>query len=259
MAVSLMASPAWANTVEYFTDTTNYWPGYPSSAGNDWIGTSILHTPDNGRDNIGNPILTGGIVTFNDLGQLISVGIAGSGYHTGMGYAPGDLFLSTTGNSANWNYVVKTYPGTAHNDASSGSGNPKTVYSGSIPLSGGAGAYLMTGADGNADWKISGPNGSNTLYNIRNDHPYALGNFSGLTPFDAAIYSGFIDGGYTIWTFDTPISITGDFLYIGWTISCANDVVYANVPVPQVPEPSTLLLLGVGLIGAAGIRKKLKK
>jgi hypothetical protein len=51
--------------------------------------------------------------------------------------------------------------------------------------------------------------------------------------------------------------IMGDEIAFHWGMTCANDVIEGSVP---VPEPATMLLLGSGLIGLAGLgRKKFKK
>jgi hypothetical protein len=45
---------------------------------------------------------------------------------------------------------------------------------------------------------------------------------------------------------------------LGFTINCANDVVYGRGPVPQedIPEPTTLVLLGTGLLGMVAARRR---
>jgi len=50
--------------------------------------------------------------------------------------------------------------------------------------------------------------------------------------------------------------LSGDEIAFHWGQTCQNDVIEGSAP---VPEPATMLLLGVGLIGLAGFgRKKIK-
>jgi len=48
--------------------------------------------------------------------------------------------------------------------------------------------------------------------------------------------------------------VESKFFNIGWTVNCANDVIYEHLD--PVPEPGTLLLLSLGIIGLAVMQRK---
>ncbi|MBE0555919.1 MAG: PEP-CTERM sorting domain-containing protein, partial [Proteobacteria bacterium] len=117
-------------------------------------------------------------------------------------------------------------------------------------------AYILTGADNTGAW---------AGYYIRNNHPIGINSGYLGCPVGSVAFSGFPGGitDGTPWTGTTyydfganGLNLQGKDIVIGWGMTCANDVVYAAVANP-VPEPATMLLLGLGLVGLAGVRRKL--
>ena len=162
------------------------------------------------------------------------------------GMKPGDLFISNNGwNMGNqsspypedtkltgeqWEYAFDLVSGTT----SSGTGKLFNISSGSI---------IPTNIDG-----ISG------IYRQNQEWQ-----FNPLSTTEQSIGSGTwtISGNQLLLSFDiSNMSMAGDSLGFHWAMQCGNDVIEGSTP---VPEPGTMLLLGSGLLGLVGFRKKLKR
>ncbi len=101
---------------------------------------------------------------------------------------------------------------------------------------------------------------SNMYYDsgYREDHPVEA-NVDNLQVTDGGGFT--VDGpagGSLSFTNISGVKIGFEDFYLGFAPQCANDVVYEFID--PVPEPSTVLLLGLGLLGVAAVgRKRMKK
>lgn len=240
-----LAGPANASTVS-FGDTVKIWPGQGNS------------TSQDNEDVIGIPNITGGTYTISgSILQSITFTYTGDNKDVWWALVPGDLFIDTDANGT-WDYVAVNggeksagYWDVYSIDVAVGS---KTDY---ITSNDAGRGFLRGTGDAWGDWQV------------RNGHPVGIDDsvISGETAIGSIYFDGWDNLAFNGQMLESIFDFSGlsgggldvgDGGWIfGWTVNCGNDVIYQHGS--EVPIPGAVWLLGSGLLGLIGVRRKLKK
>ena len=164
----------------------------------------------------------------------------------GYGTEYGDLFISTNG----WNPH-----GTAQNNYKNDNAKIGEDWEYVFDTSGNS----LFQVDSNTQLTLAqnAPPASSGGYVVRNGQE-VLRDTGGTQITDNSFFSDSSAGTFLSYAIEMSSlgEITGD-IGLKWSMTCANDSIEGSVPVPT-PEPSTMLLLGSGLVGLAFYRRRKK-
>lgn len=222
-----------------FGDNTIYWSGWPSS-----------QSSDNSTDEIGIPIFINNLAGSYEIvgGKLdkITFNYNLKGYWYENYIKPGDLFIDAGGDGT-WDYVVQIL------GIGTGAGN-YDLYSISLSSAGGTSGYVLS----DTAWVSSGISNPGN-FNIRNSHPVGIDSSVSKVNLQDVYFAGWDLGSgshTTYFDFGDGLNVGSSIFEFAWTVNCANDVVREQ---GKIPEPTTMILIGAGLLGVGAKFRRRKK
>ena len=183
-------------------------------------------------DVVGSPEFLTTSVTMDDS-QLLAIKF--NALYLNNFVTSGDLFIDANADQ-DWDYVVSAL-GTALNGTTT-----LNLYE------------IMVGLDEGNAYTMSYYGSAPEDY--RAGHPVGL-NFVPVGPSIGSVSYTAVNGSFIEFDFgaNSPLHFNNDFI-IGYTVTCANDVIYQQVP---VPEPGTFAMLGAGLLGLGLFARRKKQ